>query len=87
MKGYRKSNKETKILNKWMKIAKAGGYVLNTTKNLWLLARTSAVFNGACPCLPSQRPNCPCKEMKEEIEKQGHCFCGVFCTKEYFKRR
>jgi len=50
-----------------------------------------------CPCFmvvgdtPSQRQKednrlCPCTPaLTKEIPQQGHCHCGIFCTKEYFE--
>merc|ERR1711879_164943 len=30
--------------------------------------------NRLCPCTPA---------LEKEIPSQGHCHCGIFCTKEY----
>lgn len=32
---------------------------------------------GGCPC-KLDRPVCPCPEHMDEIEKMGHCHCGLF---------
>ena len=42
-----------------------------------------------CPCKQKHKPPvkgqdtlCPCPEMKDEVSKDGHCFCRLFFTPE-----
>ncbi len=32
---------------------------------------------GRCPCRVN-RVKCPCKDAAKDIEKNGHCHCGLF---------
>jgi ferredoxin-thioredoxin reductase catalytic subunit len=44
-----------------------------------------------CPCFIIQFDKaldriCPCKPgLEEEIPRDGHCHCGIFCAKDYAK--
>lgn len=48
-----------------------------------------AVGEYVCPCKQKNKPPlkgkdilCPCPEMDEEVEKEGHCHCRLFYTQE-----
>jgi ferredoxin-thioredoxin reductase catalytic subunit len=70
------------------------GYVLNpdierTLKVSNLLARNFAEFGKYyCPCKqshpldPEKDVLCPCPTLREEVDKEGHCFCRLFFRPE-----
>lgn len=46
-----------------------------------------------CPCFlvlgdKEQDRICPCKPgMNEELPRDGHCHCGIFCSKEFVESK
>lgn len=73
------------VIRLWKDVANKKGYVLNEGyskkfgKPLYEIAAKAVVLTmGRCPCLPRERPVCPCDEMDEDIKKKGYCFCKVF---------
>lgn len=75
----------------YQEYADKNGFKLNPDRGVveriikGLLANEKKFGARYCPCrritgnLEEDRPKiCPCSWHKEEIEKQGHCFCGLF---------
>ena len=72
-------------------IAEKNGFRLNTDKKrvekVVGLMTENLVATGKpyCPCKQSDPPDlvadvvCPCPEWKNEIGKNGHCGCRLFC--------
>ena len=72
------------------KIAQDNGYVLNPDEDrlrkvIGLMTMNNTEFGKHyCPCKqnhplnPHKDTPCPCPEMKNEIFKDGHCFCRLF---------
>jgi len=70
--------------------ATAHGYTLNPDKArvekvIGLMTNNFLEYGKYyCPCKQSHPLNsdkdtlCPCNELKQEIEKDGHCFCRLF---------
>ena len=42
------------------------------------------IEKGGCPCVPG-RTSCPCAFVKEDVEKEGRCACGLFATDAYIE--
>jgi ferredoxin-thioredoxin reductase catalytic subunit len=71
-------------------VARQGGYALNPDKarvaKVLGLMTENLVATGKpyCPCKQSDPLNpladatCPCPNWKEEIKRDGHCFCRLF---------
>lgn len=71
-------------------VGAAFGYILNpdierALKVSNLLARNFAEFGKYyCPCKqshpldPAKDVLCPCSTLKEEVDKEGHCFCRLY---------
>jgi len=88
-------NEKTEEIIEWYEdYAKKNGFRLNpdraTVERLikGLLANEKKYGVRYCPCrrvsgnLEEDRPKiCPCQWHKEEIEKDGHCFCGLFASR------
>jgi len=82
-------------LTKWAEnYARKNGFKLNPNKEVvknlikGLLMNEKKYGQKYCPCrrisgdLEEDRPKiCPCKWHKEEIERDGHCYCGLFYKK------
>jgi ferredoxin-thioredoxin reductase catalytic subunit len=74
-------------------IAEQNGYVLNPdeerVRKVVGLMTENFVNAGKyyCPCKQTQPLNpakdevCPCPQLKEEVAKDGHCFCRLFFKK------
>jgi len=65
------------------------GYYLNPDKDYVfnvLNAQLKHQENGIkyCPCKLGNVP-CPCAGVEQEIKTYGHCFCGLYVSKEYIK--
>ena len=82
------------IIKEYKEYAEMNGLKLNsdegTVKRLikGLLENEKKYGNRYCPCRrvtgnpeEDREKICPCKFIREEIEKQGHCFCGLFFKK------
>ena len=71
--------KEAVIIKKWEEFARKNGLVLNSKPGyIKSVARICAKKGGACPCLPKERPRCPCQYVFSDIKKMGCCHCMVF---------
>ena len=69
--------KET--LHRLERFAQRNGLELfNVKGSLYDRVRTITRNKGECPCLPMERPHCPCKECIRECKESGECFCRVF---------
>ncbi len=79
------------IIKKYQRYADENGLKLNPDGKAverlvkGLLANEKKYGARYCPCrritgnLEEDRPKiCPCQWHREEIEKDGHCFCGLF---------
>ena len=78
------------VLGKVSAIAQQNGYVLNPdgdrVEKVVGLMTENFVSAGKqyCPCKqshpldPAKDVTCPCPPWKEEIEKDGHCYCRLF---------
>jgi hypothetical protein len=75
-----------KILGKWELFAKRNGLELAWFCDLISRADTVIKNKGACPCLPRERPHCPCPEAIEECQHKGECNCRVFLVKDWGQR-
>jgi len=76
------------------KVGAGLGFVLNpdterTLKVATLLARNFAGFGQYyCPCKqshpldPAKDVLCPCPTLKDELARDGHCFCRLYFTPE-----
>lgn len=81
------------LLKRMVGVAGDSGYVLNPdkvrVKKVLGLMTKNLVATGKpyCPCKQSDPINpkkdvtCPCRDWKEEIKKDGHCFCRLFYRK------
>jgi ferredoxin-thioredoxin reductase catalytic subunit len=79
-------------LERIQSIADEAGYVLNpdeerVKKVMGLMTRNHLEFGAYyCPCKQSHPLNpdqdilCPCPTLEEEVAKEGHCFCRLFCA-------
>jgi ferredoxin-thioredoxin reductase catalytic subunit len=88
------TDKDKANIERARKVGEKLGYVLNpdierTLKVSNLLAKNFAEFGKYyCPCKQSHPPDpakdvlCPCPTLKDEIAKDGHCFCRLFYTPE-----
>jgi len=83
-----------KIIKSYEKWAKESGFSLNQNRKVVeflvksLLEREKKLGERYCPCRriigdkkEDKKIICPCVYMKKEIEKNGHCFCGLFYKK------
>lgn len=78
---------ESKVIKRLELFAKRNNLVLfNVKGSLYDRARTVVQLNGACPCLPTQRPHCPCSQAIKECKEKGECFCRVFVAPEWRER-
>lgn len=86
-----KKNKVEKLIKDYQKYAQEKGFSLNPNKKAveiiikGLLANEQKYGKRYCPCRrvsgnseKDKKKICPCDAMQTEIEKQGHCFCGLF---------
>jgi len=83
-----------KVLSFLKKVAEDNGFALNTDEarvdKVVGLMTENVVNEGAryCPCKQSEPLDkkadkvCPCPEWKEEITRDGHCFCRLFYCKD-----
>jgi len=80
-----------KIIQSYQEYAEKNGFKLNSDKETverlikGLLANEKKYGAKYCPCRrisgnkEEDKPKiCPCQWHKEEIERDGHCFCGLF---------
>ncbi len=81
------------------KVADENGLVFNpdearVQKVIGLMSDNyDAVAEYVCPCKQTQKPPvkgkdilCPCPDMLQEIEKDGHCFCQLFYSPDEAKK-
>jgi len=79
------------LIESYRKYAEANGFKLNPDKKVverlvkGLLENEKKYGAKYCPCRrvtgnkEEDKPKiCPCQWHREEIEKDGHCFCGLF---------
>lgn len=79
------------IIQKYEEYAKQNGFKLNPSRKALggiirgLLEKENKFGDRYCPCRritgdkeEDKKIICPCVYHKEEIEKDGHCFCGLF---------
>ena len=79
------------LIENYRKYAKDNGFKLNPNQEVverlvrGLLANEEKYGARYCPCRrvtgkkeEDQPKICPCKWHREEIERDGHCFCGLF---------
>lgn len=82
------------VIKGYEKYAEENGLGLNPNREVLkrlakgLLANEKKYGERYCPCRrvsgdkEEDKPKiCPCKWHKEEVEKDGHCFCGMFFKK------
>lgn len=80
-----------KLKKKYAEYAKENGFNLNPDEKILngvlngLIARKENFGEKYCPCRKmtgnkkeDKRIICPCIYHKEEIERDGHCFCNLF---------
>jgi len=83
--------KVEKLIESYKKYAKDNGFKLNPNQEVierlvrGLLANEEKYGARYCPCRrvtgnPEEDKGkiCPCQWHREEIERDGHCFCGLF---------
>ncbi len=79
------------LIKEYEDFAKKNGFKLNPDKKVvenivkTLIARENKFGERYCPCRritgdkkEDKKIVCPCIYHKEEVEKQGHCLCGLF---------
>jgi len=79
------------LIESYRKYAEANGFKLNPDKKVverlvkGLLENEKKYGVRYCPCRrvtgnpeDDKAKICPCQWHREEIEKDGHCFCGLF---------
>jgi len=84
------------LIESYRKYAEVNGFKLNPDKKVierlvnGLLENEKKYGARYCPCRrvtgnkEEDRPKiCPCQFMRNEIEEQGHCLCGLFFRKDY----
>jgi len=89
-----KDKKIDEIIKKYKKYAKDNGFQINpnheTIERLvkGLLANEKKYGAKYCPCRSisgdlqeDKKKICPCEWHKEEIKKDGHCYCNMFIKK------
>ena len=80
-----------KLIKEYEEYAKKNGFSLNSDRKIResivksLLEREKKFGARYCPCrkisgIPEKDKKiiCPCQFMQEEIERDGHCLCGLF---------
>ncbi|HRT18414.1 MAG TPA: ferredoxin-thioredoxin reductase catalytic domain-containing protein [Candidatus Paceibacterota bacterium] len=85
------NEKIEKLKKEYGDYAKKNGFNLNPNEKIvegvlnGLIARKENFGERYCPCRKmtgikkeDKRIICPCVYHKEEIEKDGHCFCNLF---------
>jgi ferredoxin-thioredoxin reductase catalytic subunit len=90
-----KNIEDTKLFAKMT--AKHQGWELNHDKELTELLFEGLTTNWnrygylACPCRLADGVReedkdiiCPCEYAKPDLEEYGHCYCGLYLTKEFF---
>jgi len=81
-----------KIIQSYQEYAEKNGFKLNPNRAIverlvkGLLENEKKYSFRYCPCRrisgnpEEDKPKiCPCQWHREEIERDGHCFCGLFC--------
>ena len=84
------------LIKQYEEYAQKNGFRLNPGKGIverlvkGLLENEKKYGARYCPCRriaankEEDRPKiCPCQFMRNEIEEQGHCLCGLFFRKDY----
>ncbi len=84
-------DKKEEIIEKYLKYAKENGFQLNPDKKAvervidGLLRNEEKTGQRYCPCRrlsgnqeEDAKKICPCAFHKEEIAKDGKCYCGLF---------
>ncbi|MFH1401452.1 MAG: ferredoxin-thioredoxin reductase catalytic domain-containing protein [Parcubacteria group bacterium] len=79
------------LIKKYEEYAKENGFLLNPNNKIaegvvnGLLAREEKFGERYCPCRrvtgnkeEDKKIICPCIYHKEEIKKDGHCYCNLF---------
>lgn len=83
-----------KLIEEFSKYAKDSGFQINPDRKIaervirGLLANEEKYGKKYCPCRRVPQPNepieeaskkiCPCFWHKDEIKKDGHCFCNLY---------
>ena len=94
--GTKDSESIGEIIKSYQAYAEKNGFKLNPDKKVierlvnGLLENEKKYGARYCPCRrvtgnkEEDRPKiCPCQFMRNEIEEQGHCLCGLFFRKDY----
>ena len=84
------NEKVKKLIKEYKQYAEKNGFRLNPNKKIVgnlikVLIKNEEKFGKKyCPCRKIHRNEivCPCVYHKEEIEKQGHCHCFLFVSKD-----
>ena len=77
------TGKEQETLKRLEEFAKTNNLSLfNVRGSLFDRVRTITKNGGACPCLPKDRPFCPCPQAVDECARNGECFCRLFLAKD-----
>ena len=84
-------NKIEKLMKEYAEYAKANGFQLNPDKKIveriinGLLKNEEKYGKKYCPCRrisgvleEDSKKICPCFWHKDEIKKDGHCFCNLY---------
>ncbi|MDD5568827.1 MAG: ferredoxin-thioredoxin reductase catalytic domain-containing protein [Candidatus Pacebacteria bacterium] len=83
--------KTAELISFYEKYAKENGFKLNPNRKIVegvvraLIMKNEAFGAKYCPCRKlgndkkaNKKIICPCAYHKEEIEKEGHCYCNLF---------
>lgn len=83
-----------KLIKEYEEYAEKNGYSLNSERKIveiiikGLLEKEEKFGARFCPCRritgdkkEDEKIICPCQFMREEIEKNGKCLCGLFAKK------
>lgn len=88
------TDKYNKNIERIEKLAESQGFILNPDKErlkkvVGLMTMNHNEFGKYyCPCKqnhpldPDKDILCPCPELKDEVIKDGHCFCKLFYSKQ-----
>ncbi|MFX1521646.1 MAG: ferredoxin-thioredoxin reductase catalytic domain-containing protein [Promethearchaeota archaeon] len=91
----KKTSKDTKLFTEM--VARHQGWELNNDKKLVQVLHDGLTTNWkrygyfSCPCRLADGARekdkdiiCPCEYAKPDIEEYGHCYCGLYLSKEFF---